>query len=335
MNDRSIVGNRPGSQWYGGHVGRDGQRGVWFGSGWSATPGKPQPGGWGTAPTTGSVPSTAKGAVPHCPLRVIPVERAGDNDAGMQVIASNRTRAGQPTRAGVATALVIGTALVAASLGLLYLVFGENFVDRFMPSGRPSTYELVAGALVWTFALTAPAGFGLVGVSRLVTAYDRWRARRPRVTPAVRLRRAIGDDHVVATGVRLPDGSRVLPELVLGPFGAAIIEELPPVGAVMSRGVRSWEVRVGNGHIRTIENPLVLAAHDAERVRAWLTPDDADHVLKVYAAVVGVDPRVERSASVAVVNPSQVAEWLGSLPPQKSLDAGRREKVIKEIRAAL
>ena len=202
-------------------------------------------------------------------------------------------------------------------------------------TGRPTTYELVAGALAWTFALTAPAGFGLVGVARLTTAFDRWRARRPRVTPAVRLRRAIGDDHVVATSVRLPDGSRTVPELVVGPFGAAIIEELPPPGAVMSRGVRSWEVRVGNGHIRTIENPLERASHDAERVRAWLSPDDSDHVIKVYAAVVGTDPRVERSPAVALIAPSQVAEWLSSLPPAKSLDSGRRDRIVREIRAAL
>lgn len=253
----------------------------------------------------------------------------------MQVLASNRTRAGRPSRIGVATALFVGTTLVATSAVLLYLVFGGNFVDRFMPTGRPTTYELVAGALAWTFALTAPAGFGLVGVARLVTAYERWRARRPRVTPALRLRRAIGDDHAIATGVRLPDGSRVLPELVVGPFGAAVIEELPPPGAVMSRGVRSWEVRVGNGQIRTIENPLVLAAHDADRVRAWLSPEDADHVLKVYAAVVGSDPRVERTPAVALITPAQVAEWLSSLPPQKSLDSGRRDKLVMEIRAAL
>lgn len=253
----------------------------------------------------------------------------------MQVIASSRSRAGQPSRVGVVLPLIVGTALVATSVALLYLVFGQNFVDRFMPTGRPTTYELVAGALAWTFALTAPAGFGLVGVARLVTAYDRLRARRPRLTPAVRLRRAIGDDHVVATGVRLPDGSRVLPELVVGPFGAAIIEELPPIGAVMSRGVRSWEVRVGNGQIRTIENPLVLAAHDAERVRAWLSSDESDRVLKVYAAVVGIDPKVERTSSVAMIDPTQVAAWLASLPPQKSLDASRRDKLVKQIRAAL
>lgn len=253
----------------------------------------------------------------------------------MQVLSSTHARAGQPTRLGVVAALAIGTLLLGLSATVMYLVFGEDLMARFMPSSRPSTYELVVGALAWTFALTAPAGFGLVGVARLVTAFDRWRARRPRATPALRLRRSISDDHVVATAVRLPDGSRVLPELVIGPFGAAVIQELPPPGAILSRGVRSWEVRVGSGQIRTIENPLERAAHDAERVRNWLSPDDGDSNLKVYAAVVGTDPKVTRSPSVALITPSQVGEWLSSLPPQKSLDGDRRERIVREIRSAL
>ena len=40
--------------------------------------------------------------------------------------------------------------------------------SRSVPTGRPTTYELIAGALAWTFALTAPAGFGLVGVAGFV-----------------------------------------------------------------------------------------------------------------------------------------------------------------------
>jgi hypothetical protein len=252
----------------------------------------------------------------------------------MQVLASTHAQAGRPTRRHVVTALGIGLALVVAAAALVYLVFLGNFLDRFMPAGRPSTYELVAGALAWTFALTAPAGFGLVGLARIVTAFEKARARRPRITPTVRLRRAIGDDHIVATTVRVPDGSPV-PELVIGPFGAAVIEELPPAGAVVSRGVRTWDVRVGKGYIRTIENPLERAAHDAERVRGWLAPDDADYVLKVYAAVVGEDPRVQRSPSVAVIAPNQVAEWISTLPAQRSIDASRRERIVKEIRAAL
>ena len=103
----------------------------------------------------------------------------------------------------------------------------------------------------------------------------------------------------------------------------------------MSRGVRSWEVRVGNGYIRTIENPMERAAHDAERVRQWLSPDDGDIVLKVYAAVVGTDPNVQRTPACALIAPSQVAEWLASLPPQKSLDKGRTDRLVKEIRSAL
>ena len=252
----------------------------------------------------------------------------------MQVLVSTHAQAGLPTRRHVVIALGLGLALVASSAVLVYLVFIGNFLDRFMPVGRPSTYELVAGALAWTFALTAPAGFGLVGLARIVSGFEKWRARRPRITPAVRLRRTIGDDHVVATSVRVPDGKPV-PELVLGPFGAAVIEELPPAGAVVSRGARTWEVRVGNGYIRTIENPLDRAAHDAERVRGWLSPEDADYVLKVYAAVVGTDKRVERTANVAVIAPTQVAEWLATLPTQRSIDAGRRERIVRDIRAAL
>ena len=252
----------------------------------------------------------------------------------MQVLVSTHAQAGRPTRRNIVTAVGLGLMLVASSAVLVYLVFIGNFLDRFMPVGRPSTYELVAGALAWTFALTAPAGFGLVGLARIVSGFEKWRARRPRITPAVRLRRTIGDDHVVATSVLVPDGTPV-PELVLGPFGAAVIEELPPAGAIVSRGDRTWEVRVGNGYIRTIENPLERAAHDAERVRGWLSPEDADYVLKVYAAVVGSDRRVERTPSCAVIAPNQVAEWLSTLPTQRSIDAARRERIVRDIRAAL
>ena len=253
----------------------------------------------------------------------------------MQVLDSTRAKAGRPSRAGVATALVIGAGLVASAAVLLYLVFGQDLMSRFMPKGRLSTYEVVIGGLAWTFALTAPAGFGLIGIARLATAYERWRARKPRITPAVRLRRAIGDDHVVATSVRVPIGNSVIQELVVGPFGAAVIEELPPAGAVLSRGVRTWEVRVGSGYIKTIENPLERAAHDAEVVRQWLAPEDGDYVLKVYATVVGNDPKVERTASCAVIAPSQVADWLISLPPQRSLDHDRVERIVREVRAAI
>jgi hypothetical protein len=253
----------------------------------------------------------------------------------MQVIASARPVAGRPSRLSVLTSFVVGAMFVSGSAAMAWAVFGLGFLEQFVPTGHASTFQLVSGALAWTFALTAPAGFGLVGIARLTTAVERVRARRPRVTPAVRLARAIGDDHVVATRLRIPDGNRLIPEVVVGPFGAAIIEELPPAGAVMSRGIRSWEVRAGNGRVQTIENPLERATRDAERVRAWLSGEESDHVIKVYAAVVGSDPRVERSQACAVVAPEQIAGWLTALPPQATLDAGRRERIVGMIRAAL
>jgi len=253
----------------------------------------------------------------------------------MQVIASARPVAGRPSRLSVATSFVVGASLLAGAASIVYAVFGLGFLEQFVPTGRATTFQLVAGALAWAFALTAPAGFGLVGLTRLSTAVERARARRPRITPAVRLARAIGDDHMVATSVRVPDGSRAIPELVVGPFGAAIIEELPPAPAVMSRGIRSWEVRAGSGRVQTIENPLERATRDAERVRSWLTSDESDHVIKVYAAVVGDDSRVERSQACAVIGPDQVAGWLASLPPQASLDEWRRDRIVRTIRSAL
>ena len=253
----------------------------------------------------------------------------------MQVIASHRPVAGRPTRLSVVISLALGATFVAGAACILYAVFGLGFLEHYVPSGRTSTFQVIAGALAWTFALTAPPAFGLVGISRLVVAIERARARRPRITPAVRLARAIGDDHVVATSVRVPDGSRVVPELVVGPFGAAIVEELPPAMAVMSRGARSWEVRTGDGHVHTIENPLERAVRDADRVRAWLTSDETDHIVKVFAVVVGNDPRVERTAACAVVEPDQIAAWLTSLPPQPSLDQGRRDRIVRLIRSAL
>jgi hypothetical protein len=253
----------------------------------------------------------------------------------MQVIASEHPVAGLPTRADVVRAVLVGGLLLAGASLLGYLIFATEFLGQFMPRGRASATQLMAGALAWTFALTAPAGFGLVGLVRLGSAYERVAARRRPPTPAVRAARTVADDHAVATRVRLPDGSRVVPELVIGPFGAAVIEELPPAGAVVSRGVRSWEVLLADGKVHLIDHPLERAARDAERVRNWFAGDDSDHVVKVYAAVVGTDPGIARTPTCAYITPEQVAPWLASLPPQRSFDADRRERTIRLVRSAL
>src|SRR5215213_9741144 len=301
MNGGRIRDGMRGPPWYGGHVGVQACAAVRAGPLRRRTASRPDPArSTPVAPAGfGDLARLIRPFIGPDPIGSFPATRADARIRDMQVLMSTHAEAGRPSRRNVVTALGLGLALVGAAAALVYLVFIGNFLDRFMPVGRPSTYELVAGALAWTFALTAPAGFGLIGLARLVSAYEKWRARRPRITPAVRLRRTIGDDHVVATAVRVPDG-RPIPELVVGPFGAAVIEELPPAAAVVSRGPRTWEVRLGNGYIRTIDNPLERAAHDAERVRGWLSPDDADYVLKVYAVVVGKDAaKLERTPTCA------------------------------------
>lgn len=253
----------------------------------------------------------------------------------MQVITTDQDRVRFSVGSAEVRALVVGTVLIASAGLLAWLVFGTGFLERFTPSGRVTTGQLIIGVVAWTFALIAPAAFGIIGLVRVGTAVERIAASRSRLTPAYRLRASLPDDHAIATRVRLPDGSRVIPELVIGPFGAAVIEELPPAGAVVSRGPRSWDVRLADGRVQMIDHPLERATRDAERVRAWFSGDEEEHVVKVYAAVVGTDLKVERSPTCAYISPDQVGPWLASLPPQRSFDADRRDRVIRLVRSAL
>ena len=85
--------------------------------------------------------------------------------------------ADRPSRLGILSAVFSGMILTALGIGLLYLIFGGAFMTRFMPAGRPSTYDLVVGVLAWGFALAAPTAFLLMGMARFATGYRRWRAR--------------------------------------------------------------------------------------------------------------------------------------------------------------
>jgi hypothetical protein len=56
--------------------------------------------------------------------------------------------------------------------------------------------------------------------------------------------------------------------------------------------------------------------------------------VKVYAAVVGPEPTVARSANCAVLTPDQLASWITALPAQRSLTPGRQERLLDMVRAA-
>jgi hypothetical protein len=245
----------------------------------------------------------------------------------MQVITP---RAPGHDRRAIVVGTLVGAILLVGGLSIGWLAFATPFIQAFTPAGRPGTSQLVVGMAAWAFALIAPATFVIVGVARIVTVVDSVSATKPRRTPAMRLDKELGADHVVASRVRLPDG-RVVPEMVIGPFGIAVIEELPPAKVTRRHGM-AWEVRTREGRWIPITNPLDKAARDAERVRAWLGDDEQDFVVKVYAAVVAPDTSLQRTATCAVIGTNQIPAWLASLPPQRSLDAGRIEGIVSRVR---
>jgi hypothetical protein len=247
----------------------------------------------------------------------------------MQVIVASApsTRADRIAVVRSATTAVL---LLLAGALLGYLCLATPLIGSFIPTGRPTTMELATGFVAWGFAILVPAGFIIIGFARIVGTVEAWAALRPR-TVTTRLAKALGPDHLAATDLVLPGGRRIH-ELVLGPFGIVVLGDVPP--PQMSRHVGSrWEVRGSRGRWIPIEAPLDRASRDAERVRGWLTTDDRDFLVRVYAAIVTADRRVERTPTCAVVAPEDLAGWLEALPGQRGLTAERRERLVELIRS--
>ena len=141
---------------------------------------------------------------------------------------------------------------------------------------------------MWGFAIVVPASFLILGVARLVAVLDALAGSRPkRVTP--HLAQALGADHLAATDLVLPGGRR-LHEMVLGPFGIAVLGDVPPRrghAATSGPAGRSATTVAAGSRSRT---PSQRASRDAERVRGWLASDDRDFLVRVYAAIVTDDP---------------------------------------------
>lgn len=249
----------------------------------------------------------------------------------MEVIAPPRATA-RPSVVPVVGGTVIGTICIVGGVVLAYLALATPLLAAVMPSGRPGAGEMLAGMAIWAVALVAPAGLLLVGATRLARVLGGARDRMAPPSPLQRALDALPDDVVLASGLTLPDG-RGVSRLLVGPFGAAVIRELPPPGATRVLEGR-WELRTRRGWI-PLEDPLERAARDAERVRRWLVHDDADFVVKTYAAVIGPAPTVGRTATCAVLDPGQLGGWVAALPVQRSLTPGRRERILATVRAAI
>jgi len=248
----------------------------------------------------------------------------------VQVLTSRRSA--RPPLGAILIGLVVGSVLLAGGVFLGWLAFGTPVLSGFSPSGRTSATQMAVGAAVWGIALVAPASFAIVGALRLGRIAQAVTAKpRPRAT--TRLAPLIGDEHTCATDVRLPDG-RIVRNLILGPFGLAVISELPPARVIRHQGM-SWEIRGSNGRWSHVENPLERAARDAERVRRWVASTERDSVVKVFAAVVTDDPTISRTTACAAISADQLPAWLTSLPPTRALTDERRSDLIDAIRGLL
>lgn len=256
-------------------------------------------------------------------------EAVGRTVEAMQLI--NPPRPPQPLGSLVGGTLS-GAILVAAGLVVAYLTVDTPFVDRLVPSTRAGSSQVAIAMGIWSFALIAGGALLVAGTSRLAATVARVRSRGAQWTPVARMVGALPPDVVVATGV-VPIDGRPIPELVIGPFGVAVVHELPPQDRVRRIG-DSWEFRTKEGWAPT-EDPLDRAARDAERVRHWLTHGDLDFVVRVHAAIVAPDTSLPRSPVCAVITADQIPAWLEALPSQRSLSPGRRSRLVALVRSAV
>lgn len=264
------------------------------------------------------------------PGSVIGAHGCTRDHAGMEVITPPRPI--QRLSAGpIIGGTLVGTLLVVGGLIMGYVAFATPFLTWLMPTGRFGAGETVIGMLIWAIALVAPAAFILLGTARLAQILGSARRRVPRKSALQRSMGSLPEGVVLASRLTLPDG-RGVPDLLVGPFGAAVIRELPSSSMTRIRNGH-WELRARRGWI-PLDNPLDRATRDSERVRRWLAHDDADFVVKTYAAVVGTDPTVDRTPGCAVLTPDQLGAWIAALPAQRSLTPGRIERMLDVVRDA-
>jgi hypothetical protein len=249
--------------------------------------------------------------------------------ANMQMIYP--TVSTRPALGRLVVGTVVGVFLLAGGIGLAWLAFATPVVRGLAPTAiRPAPEQMFIGALIWGTSLVGPPSFAIVGLFRLSRVASTVFGRKNRGAIG-RVAGSLGDDISVAPVVRLPEG-RIVRNLVAGSYGLAILAELPPAGASRRNGT-AWEVRRADGRWMPFENPLERATRDAEGIRRWVTAEERDFVVRVYAAVITSDTSITRTPTCAVITTEQIPAWLASLPPQRSLNSIRRAELNELVRS--
>lgn len=226
---------------------------------------------------------------------------------------------------------LVGTLLVVSGLSLAYVTIATPLVSNLVATQSGSGHISI-GLGIWSFALIAGGGLLVAGTNHLAVIVATLRRGGSAGGPATRALGSTSGETAVASGV-IPAEGRPIPELVIGPFGVAVIHALPSSRQVR-HGPAGWEERTRDGW-QPMEDPLDTAMRDAERVRRWLATADLDFVVRVYAALVVDDSALERSPTCAVINTQQIPAWIASLPRQRTLTAGRRGRLLAMAQGAV
>jgi hypothetical protein len=219
---------------------------------------------------------------------------------------------------------VYGAVLTAAGLGLAHLALASPLTSLLSANQLSGAGQMPIALVIRSLSLIAGGALLLAGTNRLAVTLARLKTRDRQRGPGAQALASMSDEVVVVAEV-VPNEGRAIPELAIGPFGAAVIHALPSSREVRLVGA-SWESRTPNGWL-PMENPIELAMRDAERVRRWFSIVDLDFVVRVYAALVVADQSLPRSATCAVLTPDQMPTWIAALPPQRRLTAARRARL--------
>ncbi len=226
---------------------------------------------------------------------------------------------------------LLGATLVAVGLSYAFMVIATPLVSSLVPANRGGNQVTIA-MLVWALSLIAGGALLVAGTNRLAATLASVRSHAMQLSPVVRAIAHLSPEVVVASGV-VPQDGRPIPELVIGPFGVAVVHAMESSDSTRRVGVL-WEAHTRDGW-RPTEHPIDRVARDAERVRHWLTNGDLDFVVRVYAALVTPDLSIARSPLCAVITPEQIPAWIAALPRQRSLSAGRRHHLVARVREAV
>ena len=256
----------------------------------------------------------------------------GADESGPQGAWMHLTSQPTPERhlARIVSDTLLGSVLVAVGLSFAFMVIATPLVSGLVPGGRGGNQVTVA-MLVWALSLIAGGALLVAGTNLVAATVASVRSHSVHRSPVLRAISQLSPEVVVATGI-IPQAGRPIPEVVVGPFGVAVVHALESSDSIRRVGV-SWEAHTREGW-RPTEHPIDRVTRDAERVRHWLTNGDLDFVVRVYAALVTPDLSIARSPLCAVITPEQIPAWIAALPRQRSLSAGRRHHLLARVREA-